>query len=508
MKADTTYDPSGAPVALKYTKTSNCSSNCVWIDEQVLESIHGQWRDHKWAGQSEQRYFYDKAGRLIGVADDVQPPGAAEGCTIRAYSFDANSNRTSMNTIAPAENGDCQPGATGTLKTYSYDDADRLTGTGIEYDKFGRMTSIPAQHSGGGVLTYTYYANDQVRTIAQDGVSKTYALDPMGRQRQTVATGGTTHTETLHYQGGSDSPSWSRVANVQGVETSWERNIKGIDGDLAAIRTHNSQGDTTVLQLQNLHGDIIATASTDPNATALTARFETDEFGNPRAQTQRRYGWLGGKQRRAELASGVIQMGVRSYVPALGRFTSVDPIKGGAANDYDYSLADPINQYDLSGRFVGCRISDPTLKQKIDRKTKNRSFMVGAGSHTCLKSPFGKGDLAMQTLTVCIERWSPTEAKYYQVGKCAFGSKLTSGRLKVSKRVVCNEARHRVFRVKVSGTIHTKSGRLCIPGICTLVLKCVSSEVDRNEGSVMAEVGWGLRDRVRGNARRKSGSDE
>ena len=62
------------------------------------------------------------------------------------------------------------------------------------------MTSIPAQHSGGGVLTYTYYANDQVRTIAQDGVSKTYSLDPTGRQRQTVASGGTTHTETLHYR--------------------------------------------------------------------------------------------------------------------------------------------------------------------------------------------------------------------------------------------------------------------------------------------------------------------
>ena len=106
---------------------------------------------------------------------------------------------------------------------------------------------------------------------------------------------------------------------------SWERNITGIDGDLAAIRTHTTKTDATVLQLPNLHGDIIATASTEPNATALTARFETDEFGNPRQQTGRRYGWLGVKQRRTELASGVIQMGVRSYVPSTRAIYQLDP---------------------------------------------------------------------------------------------------------------------------------------------------------------------------------------
>jgi RHS repeat-associated protein len=357
MKADTTYDEAGAPIRLQYTKTSNCPSNCTWIDEQVAESIHGQWRTHSWE-LSSQEYNYDKTGRLTRVEDDVQSPTPVAGCTIRSYSFDANSNRTAMNTRAPAGNGDCQPGAAGTSTTYSYDDADRLTGTGIQYDKFGRMTSIPAQHSGGGVLTYTYYANEQVRTIAQDGVSKTYALDPMGRQRQTVASGGTTYTETLHYQDGSDSPSWTRVANSQGVETSWERNVEGIDGDLAAIRTHDSQGDITVLQITNLHGDIIATASTDPNATALTGRFETDEFGNPRQSSgaNKRHGWLGGKQRRTELASGVIQMGVRSYVPSLGRFTSVDPVAGGSASAYDYANADPCNQVDLYGRSSQPRI--------------------------------------------------------------------------------------------------------------------------------------------------------
>lgn len=64
----------------------------------------------------------------------------------------------------------------------------------------------------------------------------------------------------------------------------------------------------------------------------------------------RKYGWLGGKGRRTELASGVVQMGVRSYVPAMGRFTSVDPVLGGSANAYEYAMGDPVNMFDLDGQ--------------------------------------------------------------------------------------------------------------------------------------------------------------
>jgi hypothetical protein len=44
-------------------------------------------------------------------------------------------------------------------------------------------------------------------------------------------------------------------------------------------------------------------------------------------------------------------MGVRLYNPTTGRFLSTDPIAGGNANPYEYCSGDPINCYDLDGRW-------------------------------------------------------------------------------------------------------------------------------------------------------------
>jgi len=44
-------------------------------------------------------------------------------------------------------------------------------------------------------------------------------------------------------------------------------------------------------------------------------------------------------------------MGVRLYDPSTGRFLQTDPVPGGNANAYEYCNADPLNRYDLDGKW-------------------------------------------------------------------------------------------------------------------------------------------------------------
>ena len=380
LVATTTYDEAGAAIHRSYVKTTMCSVDCTWLDFDSEESIYGQILAQT-STLSSQEYSYDKAGRLKRTLDT--PQGGS--CTTRSYSFDNDSNRTALVTRAPGLGGACDVSSAGTTKSYSYDAADRLLGAGISYDSFGRITSLPNEYAGGGgALTTSYFSNEMVEKQTQNGVTNTFQLDAQGRPRTRIQTGGAAGTEFLHYADNSDGPSWTtRIF-------SWSRNIAGIGGELAAIQDSSSG---VALQLTNFHGDVVATASLSQSATKPTATFEFDEFGNPKQAGSTRFGWLGGRQRRTELASGVIQMGVRSYVPALGRFLTPDPILGGSANAYDYANQDPVNEFDLEGTCATkkkCAAASRAAKAKVRkavthiraRMQKSRENRATAGAST------------------------------------------------------------------------------------------------------------------------------
>lgn len=343
LTAETTYDATAAPIHLSYVKASNCGSSCLWLDFGLERSITGQIR--KEIGTlGTKHYGYDKAGRLVSA--DETPSGGQ--CTTRIYSYDADSNRKSLTTRAPGVGGVCASSG-GTVQSYEYDAADRLTGP--TYDSFGRITNLPAAYAGGNTLATSYFADDMIATQSQNGVTNSFQLDASLRQRMRLQGGGIEGAEVFHYDNNSDSPSWTELGST------WTRSIVGIGGELAAVQ---EGGKEVVLQLTNLHGDVAATTAVSPTASELKVAPRFDEFGNPVGViATQRFGWLGGKQRRTELASGVIQMGARSYVPSLGRFLTVDPVFGGSANPYDYANQDPINNLDLFGEDLSCKENPP-----------------------------------------------------------------------------------------------------------------------------------------------------
>lgn len=335
----TTYDAAGQATERLYQTGGSCGAGgtSTNLDYTALSSAHGQWLTSSGpsstGNSASDAYSYDAAGRITQVQDTL-----AGQCVTRQYGYDADTNRTQFVSTGPGTGGACQSGTLATV--HSYDGADRLTDSGIAYDAMGRTTTLPAADAGGTQQTFAYFVNDKVNTVTQGTVTHTATLDPAWRLRTWATSADSTATQTSHYSNNGDSATW---VSENTANTVWMRNIPGLDGALSA--TQPSSGSITY-QLQNLHGDVAATASTT-GTIVTTADYQ--EFGAPRSGTTNRYGWLGGYQRQGDSTSGIILMGARVYQPSIGRFIQTDPVSGGSSNGYDYSGQDPVSHTDVGG---------------------------------------------------------------------------------------------------------------------------------------------------------------
>ena len=317
MCAKSSYNPTGEPTHVEYIKTSNCSESAptVWYSETRNPAVRGETfaRSSTLANEA---YTYDTMGRLT----EARETPAGEGCRVRLYAYDEESNRTSQTTRVPGGGGSCATEG-GAVQSHTYSEANRLTDAGVGYDSFGNITKLPAADAEGHELASTFYVDNAVATQSQNGASNSYYLDPDGRIRETVAGANAT---TTHYDGPGEAVAWT--SETGGKST---RNIPGIDGALAATQAN---GGTPVLQLHDLQGDVIATAALSPTETKLLSTYNSTEFGVPNAEkAPPKFAWLGAGDVASAFSSGVITYGATSYVPQIGRVLQGEAVESPGA---------------------------------------------------------------------------------------------------------------------------------------------------------------------------------
>lgn len=310
-------------------------------------------------------YTYDGLLRLVGAA--------SPGGNSYAYGYDLAGNRTSASV-----NG-------GTPQTWAYDAADQASGR--TYDAAGNLLAD-------GALAYTYDPLGRLSGTTVGGATTTYGYD--GDNTLAVqASGGTTTRYALDTQGGLPER-LGALATTGGVTTSaWY--VRGFGGELA-----RETATGTAWYLGDRLGSVRATYGA--TAASLGVRTDYDPFGQPTGGpglTQPTdYGFTGEPQ---DPATGLVQLRARWYVPGSAQFTGRDPFGGDqeqplSFNPYAYAHADPVNNTDPTGMFVGF---DPggggggatTVDSVGQALAIVRSLVSGGAGATC--SPIAGGTLLL-----------------------------------------------------------------------------------------------------------------
>lgn len=315
MSATYARNSTGQATGLTYTKTTHCTEHCAWFSDTITPSVHGEALAQA-STLSKESYVYDAAGRLT----ETQETPVGSPCTARLYAYDEESNRRSL-TTRKSGNETC-PSEGGTTEPHVYDEANRLSDAEVTYETFGDTTKLPAADAGQYALTSTYYVDGQVASQTQNEKTIAYGYDPEGRTRETKTTlkGKAEPVVTSHYGASGEAVAWTSEEGK-----AWTRDIPGIDGSLSA--THSSSGATT-LELHDLKGNIVATASISETETKLLSTYNSTEFGVPgEGKEPPKYAWLGADGVTSELPSGTVVQDGSTYVPLVGRPLQTEPVE-------------------------------------------------------------------------------------------------------------------------------------------------------------------------------------
>ncbi len=316
--------PNGVVTANEYDDAGRLTATASTKGEAALESFDYEYDPFgNRIGQVDRlsqktAYEYDALNRLI----EFDPPG--EGST--AYGYDPAGNRT-------------EAGGT----TYSFNALNQLTsasnGTTYDYDDAGRLIEVdPGETS----TTYGWSALDELTSVDTGAQEIDYAYDAFGRQ--VLRDDGST-IRPSHYGDLSDIP-------ILDTDAEGKPTMSYVQGPEGLVEQRS--GEATGFPLRDAHGDITTLADGEGG---VASRQTYDPWGDQISGPSLEMGWLGAQQRRSDGATGLVQMGIRSYSPTMGSFSTEDPILGhlgisATINRYVYAWDNPLLYYDLNGRSV------------------------------------------------------------------------------------------------------------------------------------------------------------
>lgn len=274
-------------------------------------------------------YSYDVGGRLTGLAHSA--PSVTAGS---AQSFAYN---PAGQLIASEQKSDqyIWTGQPTTTVNYTHDQLNRdaAIAAASGYDNAGNLTSD-------GTRTFTYDADNRLRSVTGGPASVSLNYDPWGRL-SSYAAGGTTTTyayagPNLALEMDLSKPNWlsqqlRSYVSGPGVDE-WQLWI---------------EGSSSTAQPKWFEQDRLGSVISVSDASGAVTPYAYGPYGEPQSWAGSRFRYTG---QIAIPEAQLYHYRARAYDPVMGRFLQTDPIGyDDGPNIYAYVHGDPVNGTDPSG---------------------------------------------------------------------------------------------------------------------------------------------------------------